>query len=55
MASTIFVTNLDTMLEKIERRTVVEIYNFSSRFTPTVQEPYTPFEEKVQQSLEGAT
>jgi len=43
MASTICVTNLDTMIQKIARRAVVEFYNFSSRFTHTVQEPYTPF------------
>ena len=43
MASTICVTSLDTMLQKIVRRTVVEFYNFSLRFTLPVQEPYTPF------------
>ena len=35
--------NLDTMLQKIVRRAVVEFYNFSSRFTRTVCEPHTPF------------
>jgi len=43
MASTICVTNLDYMLQKIERRAVVEFYNFSSHFTLTVREPHTPF------------
>ena len=39
MASTICVTNLDTMLQKITQRVEVEFYNFSSRFTHTVREP----------------
>jgi len=43
MASTICVTNLDTMLPKIVRRTVVEFYNFSLHFTVMVREPHTPF------------
>ena len=43
MASTICVTNLDTMLEEIVRSAVVEFYNFLSRFTLKIQEPYTPF------------
>ena len=43
MVSTICVTNLDTMLQKIAQRAVVEFYNFSSCFTLTVQEPHTPF------------
>ena len=47
-------TNLDTMLEIIARRAVVEFYKFSSRFTLTVREPILG-EEKVLQSLEGAT
>ena len=43
MASTICVTNLDTMLQKIVRRAVVEFYNFSVRFTRMVREPHTLF------------
>ena len=45
MASTSCLTNLDTMLQKIMRRAVVEFYNFSSCFTCTVQEPHPPFLE----------
>ena len=43
MASSACVTNLDTMLQEIAWRAVVEFYNFSSRFTRTVREPHTPF------------
>ena len=51
--NTFCVTILDTMLQKIARREVVEFYNFSSRFTLTVYSILD--EEKVQQSLEGDT
>ena len=43
MANTNCVTNLDTMLQKIVRRPVVEFYNFLTYFTLTVREPHTPF------------
>ena len=52
MASSICVTNLDTMLQKIVRRAVVEFYTFHSHGTRATSSILG--EEKVQQSLEGA-